>query len=86
MSALTSIFNFLYVYIRALFCYVTGSLFDVHYFVSDEQINIARQIILTATNGQFQNGFHYPPNPLLLIVLGVFVVGSIIGLIRRLMR
>ena len=86
MSALTSIFNFLYVYLRAIFCFVTGTLFDIRYFPVAEQKEIARQIIIIGSNGQLQEGLQFFPRPILLLIFGIFVVGAFIGLTRRLMR
>lgn len=86
MSALTSIFNFLYVFIRAMFTFIIGGWFDVRNFSVVEQQNIARQIIIEATNGQFENGTVFPGEPILLLVIGVFAIGSIIALVRRLIK
>ena len=87
MSALTSIFNFLYVYLRCLLCFFTSSLFDVRHFNVPEQKEIARQMIITASNGSLQNGIEFDFSaPILFLIVGIFAVGSIIGLIRRLTR
>ena len=86
MTSLTSIFNFLYVYLRVLACYIFGGRVDVNFFSNLEQIEIVRNIIRIASNGQFENGFSFPGQPILLLVLGVFALGSIIGLVRRLIR
>lgn len=86
MSALTSIFNFLYVYLRAIVCYIFGNLFSANSFTDSEQIEIARSIVRSATNGQFENGLHFSGEPILLLIFGIFALGSIIGLVRRLIR
>ena len=86
MSALTSIFNFLYVYFRATICFIFGGWFDVAHFTNPEQKEIVHFMIRYATNGQFENGMHFVGQPILILVLGVFALGSIIGLVRRLIR
>lgn len=86
MSALTTIFNFLYVYLRCFACYIFGGRLDVNYFSNLEQIEFVRNIIKTASGGIYENGLSFPGQPILLLVLGIFALGSIIGLVRRLMK
>lgn len=86
MSSLTSIFNFLYVYLRATICFIFGGLFDVRHFHNVEQISIARDIVITGSNGALENGLIFDGEPILALVVGIFAVGAIIGLVRRLIR
>lgn len=85
MSALTSIFNFLYVYLRFVIGYVTGSKIYLSSF-NEEQLSIARNILDSLGFTNIVNVFSFNGEPILMLIVGVFAVGSIIGLVRRLMR
>ena len=86
MSALTSIFNFLYVY----FCFFVKLSFGGHFssfsFTVAEQQQYARQLVFNISNGLVQNAVNLSGEPLVILIIGVFTLGAIIGLVRRLMR
>lgn len=86
MSALTSLFNFLYVYLRFFVSLIFGGLFDCRHFLLAEQREIASQIVYQVSDGHYLNGIYLPGSPIVALILGIFVVGGIIGLIHRLMK
>lgn len=86
MTALVSVFNFFIVYLDFLFLVFVGGTFRVSSFATPEQQEIARIFLETASNGQFHSYIHSDGIPLLLIPIGVFVLGAVIGLVRRLIR
>ena len=95
MSTLTTIFNHLYVYLYAIVKFIFGGTCLYRDFVNIEQ----KDILLTMGETLYQ---FYPdlvgyddkglmliafePQPILILIVGVFAVGSIIGLTRRLFR
>lgn len=83
MSALTSIFNFLYVYLRIIVAYVFGTKIYVDSFPMGESREIFRAII---NEFGFGNYVYFEPQPLLILIVGVVSLGAIIGLVRRLMK
>lgn len=82
MTALSSIFTFLYVYFRYLIILMFGGTFRIADF-SGEAATFAQTIIESY-------GFHTAIGsdgiPILLLVVGIFVIGAIIRLVRRLVR
>lgn len=86
MSALTSIFNFLYVYLRVFSCFIFGgSIYSTTFF--GEQKLIFDSICESIYGSSLINPvLHFESQPILILVLCVFALGSIIGLVRRLMR
>lgn len=84
MSALTTVFNYLYVYLVALANFIFGGYFELKSF-SGERLEVAQEFMAAigcADYGQIQ----FPPRPILMLIVGIFAVGSIIGLVRRLVR
>lgn len=86
MTALVSMFNFLIVFIRYIVFCIVGGRFSVSSFLNAEQKEIARNILLQATDGMFENSIGGPGNPLLILFVGIIVIGAIIGLVKRLIR
>lgn len=86
MTALTTMFNFFVVYINYFVSMIFGGRFLVDEFSNIEQQELARQIVIEASNGAFSNGLIFSGVPILALFLGVFVIGAIIGLARRLIR
>lgn len=86
MTALTTMFNFIIVYVRYFVCSIVGGWFQVSDFSNDEQRVMARQIILQLTDGLYNNGIMFSSKPILILIIGVIVIGAIIGLARRLIR
>lgn len=89
MSALTSIFNFLYVYLRCIIAYIMGNKIYSSDF-SGECLEIMTNIVRSVQPNLTENWTYITLNrggePILMVVIGVFAVGSIIGLVRRLMK
>lgn len=95
MSALTTIFNHLYVYLYAVMKYIFGGECLANDFNSE-----AHKEILIEMGEFFYN--YYPdlvsfdskgvlvvdfaPQPILILIVGVFALGAIIALVRRLVR
>lgn len=82
MSALTTIFNFLYVYIRLFFAVIFGGKVYLSSFSGDSYY-IAKSIFDTfgASSQLVFRGY-----PIFMLIICIFAVGAIIGLARRLMR
>lgn len=88
MSALTTIFNYLYVYLRVFVAFIFGGtlrhddfpgvyrqpFYDFLRSLGVSEINFERFVII------------FESRPILILIVGIFAVGSIIGLVRRLMR
>lgn len=86
MTALVSMFNFLIVFIRYFVFCVVGGRFSVEDFLNPEQQELARNIIIQITNGAFEKNIYDSGEPLLILFIGIIVIGSIIGLAKRLIR
>lgn len=82
MTALTTMFTFIYVYINYFVTIIFGGRFAWKDF-SGEAAVIAKNIV-NFFGAEYSIG--YPGNPLLFLFLGIFVFGAIIGLVRRLIR
>lgn len=83
MSALTSIFNFLYVYVRLIFAYIFGSTVSLASF-QGEQREIVRSIF-NALNVPSET-IVFSVQPTLILIIAIFALGALIGLVHRLMR
>lgn len=83
MSALTTIFNFLYVYLRFIFAYIVGGQIRANQFTSVESQEIAQGIINSLG---LSHGVTFSGEPILMLVIGVFALGSVIGLAHRLIK
>lgn len=84
MTALTTMFSFLYVYLRYLVVLLFGGKFYASSFTGE-----AYDIALTILEGYgiSANEFVYSPGiPIVALFIGIFVFGSVIGLARRLIR
>ena len=86
MSALTTMFNFVVVYVRYFCCIVLGGYFSVSDFVSSEQKELAKDILFQLTGDSSFLQLQFPSSPLLILFVSVFVAGAVIGLLRRLIR
>lgn len=86
MSALTIIFNHLYVYLIVIVNFVFNSDINTE-LLTVEQVEILMQIV-EQLHLFFPEMSSQPPDqsPILLLSFGVFACGSIICLVRRLMR
>lgn len=82
MTALTTMFNFIIVYVRYFSVIVFGGSLYLNSF-SGEQYLIAKNIFDYYDIGSV---LIYENNPLIVLFVGVFVIGAIIGLARRLIR
>lgn len=82
MTALTTMFNFLRVYISFFCCMIFGGDFTLSDF-SGESLEIASAISETLNLGL---SVYMPGSPILQLFIAVFVIGAIIGLARRLIR
>lgn len=84
MTALTTMFSFLYVHLRYLVILMFGGEFYASSF-SGEAYEIALTILesygKSASDCVFSPGY-----PILVLFIGIFVLGSVIGLARRLIR
>lgn len=87
MSALTTVFNFLYVYLRVFFNYIVGGGLDSTDF-SSEQVPIVISIYecITGQNPGLSFYMEFEGEPVLMLIIGIFALGSIIGLARRLIK
>lgn len=86
MSALTSIFNFLYVYLRVFSCFILGGSIDSRTFFGEQKL-IFDSICESIYGSSVVNPIlYFDGQPILILILCVFALGSIIGLVRRLMR
>lgn len=83
MTALTTMFNFIIVYVRYLVCLIFGGSLYLSSF-SGEQYEIAKGIF--NSYGATATVIVGDGIPLLALFLGVFVIGAIIGLAHRLIR
>lgn len=95
MSALTTIFNHLYVYLYCLIKIIFGGECLLRDFANPEQ-----KLILQSMGESLYNFYPdyveftetgimkivFETQPILILIVGVFTVGSIIGLTRRLFR
>lgn len=82
MSALTSIINFLYVYVRIFFTFIFGGRVYLSSF-SGESYDIAK--IIFDTLGLKKVYLSYG-EPILILIVAIFTVGALIGLVHRLMK
>lgn len=82
MSALTQIFSFLFVYLRLITAFIFGGEVYLSSF-PENQYAIAKSIF---NSFGLQSLIIFPGKPILMLVIGIFAVGSIIGLAKRLIR
>lgn len=85
MTALTTMFNFIIVYMRLICCCVFGGDFNYTHFTG-ERAELAKHIIFTHLGTEQFPGFILPGVPILQLFIAIIVVGAIIGLARRLIR
>lgn len=82
MTALTTMFNFLIVYLRYFVVLIVGGKIYLADF-SGEQYEIAK-VIFEAYGAS--SSISSPGYPILVLFIGIIVIGAIIGLARRLIR
>lgn len=82
MTALTTMFNFLIVYVRYFCCIIFGGTFSKTHF-SGEAYGIAEDLLISLG---FNVGVNFDGIPILTLFIGIIVIGAIIGLARRLIR
>lgn len=83
MAGLTSVFNFLIVYVNVFVTFIFGGVFSSNEFTVTEQREIANGILSSLT---VNSSIEFEGQPILMIIIGVFVLGSIISLVRRLIK
>lgn len=90
MAALTSMFTFIKLYLYYFTCLIFGGTFS-----TDKYTGVFHRLAFDIINNYYVNleynlnsdfKIFLPGEPILQIFLGIFVIGAIIGLVRRLTR
>lgn len=91
MTALVSMFNFLRLYLDYFTCIIFGGIFSTEDYTGEFHrlaYNICAYIIPDIP-AYYPDGVWYlevQGNPYLFIPIGIFAIGSVIGLVRRLVK